>query len=584
MSYPASPQPQPGRRSNPRRRLIITGAAVTLALTGVAARLGYVQVQNPQELSAQAENQRVRTATLTADRGEILDRNGAMLAQDVHLRGIYADPSMVKDAPATARTLASLLKMPAGDVEELLRKPGRFVYLAHKVTPQVADRIDSKNLEGIGILPEQARQYPAGRAGASVVGFTNAEGAGAGGLESRFNSDLQGKDGSVRVEADPSGHQIPLTDTEESAAVPGRSIQSTLDRDLTYKAQQALDAQVKLSHAKGGAAVTMDVQTGEILAIATSPTYNPNDLSHASPDALGNRAFTTPYEPGSVSKAVLASAAIDEGIASPDTVINLTTALRVGGHTFTDDEPLSGPYTFTGVIAKSSNIGSIKMAQELADKTGPDTLYRYMKKFGYGEATGANFPGESRGQLVPPSQWSTSQKANVAIGYGLTVTPVQMASVYATIANGGVRVTPHVVKAVSDGKGGWKQLTQPSPRRVISQNTAQQVTTMLEAVMNEGGTAGNTSIPGYILAGKTGTARKVQASCGCYRGYNATFVGFAPADKPRLVTLVTIDDPVGAHYGSTTAAPVFQPIMTFALQSLGIAPTGARPRMHPLRP
>jgi cell division protein FtsI (penicillin-binding protein 3) len=352
-------------------------------------------------------------------------------------------------------------------------------------------------------------------------------------------------------------------------------VRLTIDRDIQWAAQQAIAAQVKAAGADSGTVVVMDVRTGAIYALATAPGFDPSDPGAASVEDRGNRALSDIYEPGSTSKIMTAAAVLQEGTMTPDSVITIPNTLQRSGKTFHDSE--SHPterLTLTGVLAKSSNIGAIQASETI----GKDKLYGYLKKFGIGDPTGLGFPGESRGVLTPPSTWSGTQAATVAFGQGLSLNTVQATSVYATIANNGVRVSPSLIAGATAPDGTFTPAAAPTTTRVVSARTATELRAMLESVVSDQGTAPMARIPGYRVAGKTGTANRVDPSCSCYRGYTASFIGFAPADAPRLVVSVTLQNPKGGvHFGGLLGGPVFKQVMSFALQSLDIPPTGTLP-------
>jgi cell division protein FtsI (penicillin-binding protein 3) len=431
--------------------------------------------------------------------------------------------------------------------------------------------VQSLELPGIVVSDDTQRAYPGGDLGAGVLGFINAEGVGSGGMEMALNSVLSGHDGKQVVETDNEGRQIPGGEDKISPAVPGRNVELTLDRDIQWSAQSALAAQVKATHSDSGTALVMDPRTGEILALATVPTFDPNDLAHANSNLLGNPAASDAYEPGSVNKVITAAAALETGVVTPETPIDVPGELKVADRVFHDAEQHGTErLTFAGVLARSSNIGTI----ETAKKLGKGVLYDYLRKFGFGSTTGSGFPAESAGIVRDPSTWTESDNASIPIGQGIAVTPLQIASVYATVANGGIRVTPHIVKATYDANGKAHPNTKITTTRIIQADTAKTIREMLESVTTVDGTAPAAAIDGYRIAGKTGTARKINATGTDYSGYISTFVGMAPADNPRLIVEVILDNPKTAIFGGVVAAPVFHDVMSFALESLRIPPSG----------
>jgi len=572
------PRRRPSRIGDPARRLRIGLVAIALVVTALAGRLVQLQGMESTVYAAKAAQQRLRTVPLAAQRGAIVDRDGVTLAMNIETRSLYANPRLVDDPAAVASAVAPFVGLPAADLEAKLRRDKSFVYLAHDLDPTIVRtlldlKIAGKRIPGIGAERSTRRVYPNKALGAAVIGFVGRDGSGLGGVEYAMQQRLAGRSGSLLVEEDEQGREIPSGERKETAPTPGTTQVLTIDRDIQWYAEKTLSEQVAKVGAKGGTAIVMDVRTGEILALATTPTYDPNKAAAAAPELRGNPAVSSVYEPGSVNKVITAAAALEYGLVTPTSTVVVPTSIRVADKTFTDVHSNGTQrMTFTGVIAKSSNVGTITVAQQL----GRERLYEYLRKFGFGERTGVAFPGESAGLLPPPRRWSGSQAGTIPIGQGVSATSLQIASVYATVANGGVRVTPSMVRGSRDADGNLVPAAPTRSMRVVSAKTAEQLARMLEAVTNEGGTATNAQISGYRVAGKTGTARKVGAN-GRYNGrYIASFVGFAPADAPRLVVSVSLDEP-GVIFGGVVAAPVFQKVMGFSLGALHIPPTGRAP-------
>lgn len=537
-------------------------------------------VQAPAN-AARAEAGRLRTVELPAARGAITDVHGTVLATSVDARNVTADQTLVTDPAGAAAALAPLLGLDAAGRQELQQRltgTKRFTYLARQVTPQTWDQIKALQLPGIFSEPTTRRVYPAQGLAASVVGFVGREGDGRGGIELAYQKELAGLDGVLTYESGAGGRQIPTGSAAEQEPVAGSDVRLTIDRDIQWQAQHLLEARVKASNADSGTVIVMDTRTGAIKALATAPTFDPGDLRAASADDIGNRALSDIYEPGSTSKIMTAAAVLEEGaLTAGSTVVvpasrnGTSVGLKLGDKVFHDHaDHGTERLTFTGVLAKSSNIGTIIAAK----KIGKDRLYGYLKKFGIGEPTGLGFPGESKGLLTPPATWSQEQFGTVAFGQGLSLNAVQAASVFATIANNGVRVQPSLVAGTMAPDGSFAPAAVPRTTRVVSAETAATLRAMLESVVSDEGTAPMARIPGYRVAGKTGTANRVDPSCGCYRGYTASFIGFAPADAPRLVVAVTLQNPRNGHYGGRLAGPVFKDVMSFALESMKVPPTG----------
>ena len=569
----------PASRVDPGKRLVHALAIVAVALTVLAGRLVQLQGFESTTYAAKAERQRLRKVELAATRGAILDRGGRPLAMNVDARAVFADPKLVKDAAKTARDLQPLLKVKAHELKQRLTRSSRFVYLARGVDPETARKVTELKAPGIGTLPETRRVYPNASLGAAVVGFVGREGDGLGGIEYALDDALSGKPGEELVEEDGFGRRIPAGEHSVTPPVAGASQVLTIDRDIQWQAERAIAAQVQKTRARSGQIIVMDVKTGEILALAVAPTFDPNRPTSAPPELRGNPALSQVYEPGSVNKVITAAAAIEEGIVTPDTTIVVPPSIRVADHSFTDAHAHGTlKMTFTGVLAESSNIGTIAVAQRL----GKQTLYDYLRRFGLGERTGIAFPGESAGVLPEPDDWWGTSMGTIPIGQGVSATSLQVAAAYAAVANGGVRVQPSLVKGSLDTNGVLRPAPAPRLTRAVSAATAAKVTQMLEAATSKDGTAPLAAINGYRVAGKTGTARKVRPDGRGYQGYISSFVGFAPADAPRLVVSVSLDDPVPI-YGGVVAAPVFRQVMGFALGALRVPPTGRRAPVARLR-
>jgi cell division protein FtsI (penicillin-binding protein 3) len=571
---PAAPRPLRRRRvrlGRPSRRLHVALAAALTVLVVLAGRLVQLQGLDAPAYAAQAAKQRLRTVAMPAPRGEILDRNGNRLAGTVPARALFADPMLVVDPPATAARITALLGGDPAAMEEKLRRPGRFVYLGRGLEADQVDRVLSLGLPGIGSLSETKRVHPGADLAANVIGFTGQDGNGLGGLEATFDGVLAGKSGRETMEVDPAGRQIPSGEHSGTPPVPGSSLQLTLDRDIQWQAQQALVAQVQATGSRSGSVIVMDPHTGEVLGLAGAPTFDPDQQGAAPEAARGDPAVSEVYEPGSVNKVITAAAALEAGVVTPDTPVTVPPTLAVYDRVFHDAEEHGVEHlTFTGVLAKSSNIGTVLVAQQL----GKTKLYDALRGFGFGQSSGAGLAGESAGILPPPDKWSGTQAATIAFGQGVSVNALQMASVYATVANDGVRVPPRVVRDTIGSDGRLSPTPAPGRTTVVSPKTAQELRTMLEAVTSDEGTAPEARIDGFRVAGKTGTSQRVDPTCGCYRGYTASFVGMAPADNPQLVVAVVLQDPQNGHFGGTLAAPVFHDVMAFALQARQIPPTG----------
>ncbi|MGE5762569.1 MAG: peptidoglycan D,D-transpeptidase FtsI family protein [Mycobacterium leprae] len=587
---PARPRPAPRQRvpfapgplrlASPARRLRLVLAAVVVVVVAFVARLVQLQALDASTYARAAEKQRLRTIDLPAVRGQITDRNGVPFATSVDARAVYADPVEVNGVEETAARLAPLLGVPAAELRaKLSGTPRRFVYLARARSPEVGRQVTALRLPGIGTEPESRRTYPAGSLAANVVGFIGTDGHGLAGFEHAADQRLAGVDGHKTIEFGRNGPQIPIGVDDERAPVPGATLVLTLDRDIQWMAQRALEDQVVATGAENGTVVVMDPRTGELLALATAPTFDPNAPLRAPADARGNRALSEVYEPGSTNKVITAAAALEGGAVTPETPFVIPPTLTLAGKTFHDAEEHGVEHlTFAGVLAKSSNIGTVLASQ----RVGKERLYATMRAFGFGDPPGLGLPGESRGILPPPGTWSRTQQYTISFGQGVSMSALHIASVYATIANGGVRVAPTLVRGWVEPEGGFAPAPAAETRRVLGATTARQLRDMLEAVTSDEGTAPAARIPGYRVAGKTGTSQRVDSECRCYRGYTASFVGFAPADKPALLVEVVLQNPKNGHFGGVVAAPVFHDVMTFALKTRAVPPTGTRSPTLPL--
>ncbi|GAA3396609.1 penicillin-binding protein 2 [Streptomyces roseoviridis] len=624
---PAARRPAPPRRpaarpaarartirlGSPKPRLRLVSLGLTLVMLAFVVRLLQVQAVDASAYAAKAEKHRYQEYTLTADRGEITDRAGIALAASVDAYDITADPklftpaeSKTADAPEQAAALLAPLlgKQPAELAAKLRTPKSRYTLLARKQTPQVWKQIkDLKKVyeekadpanggNGINLLggvlgePSTKRVYPNGELAAGILGYVNAEGRGAGGIESMLDEELAGKDGKIRF-AQAGGRRVPTAGSQGTPAVPGSDIELTIDRDIQWAAQQAITEQVRKSRADRGYVVVQDTRTGEVLAMANAPGFDPNDLSQANATAMGNAALQDAYEPGSTSKVMSMAAVLEEGKATPGTHVVVPNRLHRGDRLFKDDVDHKTWYlTLNGVLAKSSNIGTILATGQLGRTQAESNrvLHDYLRKFGIGSRTGLGYPGETPGILARPETWSTSQQYTIPFGQGLSVNAMQATSVYSTIANGGVRIEPTLVRGTKGPDGRFTPAPAPKETRVISEKTARTLAQMLESVVDdEAGTGTKAAIPGYRVAGKTGTANRVDPELGRYKGYTASFAGFAPADKPRVTVYCAIQNPTkGSYFGGQICGPIYKKVMEFALKTLHVPPTGSAPARLPV--
>ncbi|MBV1947383.1 penicillin-binding protein 2, partial [Streptomyces sp. BV129] len=596
------------RLGSPRPRLRLVGLALALVLTAFTVRLLQVQAVDAGTYSAKAQQNRFVAHTLTAERGGITDRNGVALAVSEDAYDITADPMMfgsgqlkISDGPEQA---AALLAPILGQDQEALvqklrpaNKQSRYARLASRQTPQVWKQIKDLKaalakkgtanvLAGVFADPSSQRVYPNKDLAAGILGWVNSEGKGGGGIEQQLDKQLSGKDGKIRY-AQSGGREVPTVGSTETPAVPGSDVELTIDRDIQWAAQNAISDQVRKSKADRGYVIVQDTATGQILAMANSPGFDPNDLSKADSAAMGNAALQDAYEPGSTAKVMSMAAVLEENAATPLTHVVVPNRLHRGDRLFQDDVDHATWYlTLNGVLAKSSNIGTILATGQLGktQRAANDSLYSYLRQFGIGRYTGLGFPGETPGILAPSAKWSTSQQYTIPFGQGFSINAMQAASVYSTIANGGVRVAPTLVRGTRGADGRFAPAPGPEKTRVVSAKTAKTVAQMLESVVDdEQGTGIKARIPGYRVAGKTGTANRVDPATGRYHGYTSSFAGFAPADKPRVTVYCAIQNATsGSYFGGQICGPVYKQVMEFALKTMQVPPTGAKAAALPV--
>ncbi|MFI1418057.1 peptidoglycan D,D-transpeptidase FtsI family protein [Streptomyces sp. NPDC020731] len=613
---PRSAPPKVIRLGSPRPRLRLVGVTLTLVLLAFVVRLFQVQAVDASTYAAKADQNRYVGQVLEAERGGITDRHGVALATTEDAYDITADPTMfapdeleIADGPEQAAALlAPILGQDQDKLVEKLR-PGnkalRYVKLAGRQTPQtwkqikdlkaaLAKKAESTGnadstanvLAGVFSVPTSKRVYPNNELAAGILGWVNAEGKGGGGVELQLDKRLAGENGKIRY-AQSGGRLVPTAGSTETPAVSGSDVELTIDRDIQWAAQNAISEQVKESAADRGYVIVQDTRTGEVLAMANAPGFDPGDLSEADPEALGNAAVQDAFEPGSTAKVLSMAAVLEENAATPTTHVVVPNRLHRGDRLFKDDiDHPTWHLTLNGVLAKSSNIGTILATGQLGrtQAQANRVLYKYLRKFGLGSHTGLGFPGETKGILAPPDEWSTSQQYTIPFGQGVSVNAMQAASVYSTIANGGVRVEPTLVRGSKGPDGRFTPAPEPERSRVVSEKTAKTLARMLESVVDdEEGTGTRARIPGYRVAGKTGTANRVDPATGKYHGYTSSFAGFAPADKPRITVYCVIQNATeGSYFGGQICGPVYKQVMEFALKTLQVPPTGAAPADLPV--
>jgi len=537
---------------------------VALWMAAIGARLIFLQVNQHETLKRRAGQQQQRIIEVSPLRGFIYDRYGRELARSINMVSIYAAPREIKDAQLTARELAGLLGLDEAELVQKLQSDRPYVPIKRKIFPDAAESIGQLGLQGIHLVKEARRFYPGEELAAHILGFVGADEGTLGGIELAYNDYINGSPGQVMIYVD--GARRSYDSTERPPTI-GQNVTLTISQSIQFVAERELAAAVRQSNAQGGTAIVLKPQTGEILAMASLPNYNPNNLSGASREALSNRAIQTPYEPGSVFKMVTYAAALEEGLIEPEQIIDCQGgSIIVAGHTIRDSSSY-GQLTAMEAMAHSSNVAAIKLAQRI----GQERLAYYIRKFGFGLKTNIDLPGESRGVVRSVKDWSSASLGAIPIGYEIGVTPLQLVSAMAAVANGGVWVQPHVVKKIASPAGATLVEANPETRRVISGETSVKLTRLLEGVVLRG-TAKRARLFGYTAAGKTGTAYKYDKQL---KGYSptkhyATFAGFAPAKKPEVAIVVMIDEPRGAHHGGEVAAPVFKRIAEAVLDDLAV--------------
>jgi cell division protein FtsI (penicillin-binding protein 3) len=557
-------------RQTVRARLLVCAALLGAWTTAIEARLVYLQVFQHAELMTRADRQQMRTVVPPAKRGEIFDRKGRVMAYSVDADTIAAVPTDIDDpADVAAQVCGALDGCGAERRQAIARSLARrapFAYIARQVTPDEARRVRALALPGVTLLKESRRYYPNSELAAHVIGYVGLDNVGLGGIESAYDSQIRGKEGKILIQTDAKRHAI--FSRVERPATAGAGVELTIDQYLQHVAERELRVGVEENHAAGGTAIVMDPHTGEILALANWPTFNPNAFAKADEDARRNRAIQSLYEPGSTFKIVTASAALEQHVITPETMIETSP----GFITFPGRKPIYdthhyGLIPFTDVIVKSSNVGAIKVGLKL----GPERLGDYISRFGFGQTLGPDFRGETAGIVWSPAQLNDSALASVSMGYQVGVTPLQMVTAASVVANGGRRLQPRVVRAfIKDGRR--LEVAHKQVLESITEDTAATMTTIMEQVV-ERGTARAAQIPGYTIAGKTGTAAKLVNGRYQKSDYNASFVGFIPSRKPALTILVVIDSPHGNGYtGGAVSAPVFKRIAEAAVTYLGIVP------------
>ncbi len=567
------------------RRLRWGLVAVSVLLLVIAGRLIQLQGVDHSDYAGAAAAQRIERVTLHALRGSIVDRFGTPLAYTSDAQDITADPKQIKatDRAQYAAKLAPKLRLSPASIERQLAGRGHYALLATALSAHEAKQVLDLRLPGIYTQATTQRQYPGSTTGANVVGLVHSDGAGAAGIEAQFNAVLAGRDGTMSYSVDNVGDVNPNSATTIDPARNGATVRLTIDQSAQYMSQQYLAQAVRESGARGGQLAMLDVHTGQVLALASTSTFDPSDPNSINPDEPIDAPVMSAFEPGSVQKSITFAAAIERGVITPRSVITVPSSISMGGVNVSDAwyHPTE-KLTATGVLAESSNVGTLKIAQRL----GPQAWMHYEQLFGVGTKTGIELPGESSGHLPPRSEWSASTFANLPFGQGQSMTIIQLASIYQTLANGGVRIAPRIVQSISKPDGSTTLTAQPKGIRVVTAKTAATVRTMLESVTMPGGTGVKAAIPGYRVAGKTGTAQQPDPRHGGRYSSSMnwdTFAGMVPADDPQFVVAIMIDNPAHGIEGGDVAAPLFHHIATFELQHAQIPPSGTHSVHVPLQ-
>ena len=573
MMMPTLPPPRLGRPTS-RHRLLV--AAIMIAILLLAGRLVWVQGLNAEGLAAQAQKERTTTRTIPALRGDVLDRDGTVLATSVERYDVFVNQRQVaeylegdssateKGVPAAAKLLAPILGWTVEDTQAKLTGDRQFMFLSKGVDPTVRDAILDLRIPGIGADRVADRIYPSGPVAGNVIGFVNGAGEPQAGIELSANEELQGRDGKTTYERGANGQIIPTGIQDTTEAVDGQDVVLTLDRDLQWKAQEQIAATVQQYGADGGSIVALNAKTGEVLALADYPSFDPNDVGATDAEHRGNPSIQSIFDPGSTGKLLTVASAIDQGTVTPASQYTAPYTMDFRGHRIKDSHPHdTKQLTTAGVLHDSSNTGTVQIAETLT----PQVRYDYLRAFGLGQKTGIELPAESAGLLPKPEDWNGRTRYTTAFGQGYSVTALQVVSAISTFANDGVRVQPTIVRGVRQDDGSIRPSAAPEQTRVVSSQTAATMVQLMDNDVPDDGTQ-NANIPQYAVAGKTGTAQTADGQ------YTASFIGFAPADDPEIVVGVFVYGLDTFISGNTAASPTWARFMEFALQNQRIAPTG----------
>jgi cell division protein FtsI (penicillin-binding protein 3) len=553
-------------------RIRLIGGLFAFFFVITSARAFYLQVVERDQLVKLAEKQHQKTVALTPGRGSICDRTNAPLAVSIEMDSCYAEPRNIENISGTVAKLAPLVGMPREELTRKLTGNKGFVWLVRRISPDQAQKIRALEIDGIGFVKETKRFYPNAEMAGAVIGFTGLDPEGLEGIELKYDATILGSSGFLVTERDALGRDIAMKGTLVKEASKGHNVTLTLDKNIQYIAEKELAAAVESSRAKGGIALVMEPQTGRVLAMANYPSFNPNAYFKYPPALLRNKCISDSFEPGSTFKVFLIAAALEERVVTPGDGFNCEGgSYSIGGRTIHDTHHY-GRLSVADVLKYSSNIGAAKIGGRL----GQERLHSYLRGFGFGARSGIDLPGEAYGYLRDRSQWFAVDLATISFGQGVSASAMQLATAFSVVANGGTLMKPYLVERISDENGTIIQQFSPQARqRVISPETARTVARMMEGVTTEGGTGMNAAVEGYRVAGKTGTAQKVDPITRSYSvdKRTASFIGFIPADDPRLTILVVIDEPKTSPYGGVVAAPAFKAIAQQSLCYLNVPPT-----------
>ena len=558
------------RVSSPQRRALFIAIGLVVWMLAIGARLVQLQVNQHEELASRARSQQVGAIETSPSRGQLLDRQGRELARSIDTESFFADPREIPSTEDTARRIAAITGQDRAELtsrlSEAKESSKKFVWIVRRLDIQSASKLDQLNLDGIYSRKEPKRYYPNDSLAAHVLGFVGTDEIGLSGVEQYYNEKIRGEAGKVYLERDRERRAF---ESYEVQSHPGQTVVLTIDQTIQYRTEQALSAAVDRAHAKSGTAIVMDPRTGEILALANAPTFDPNQPVANSAEARANGALQSIYEPGSTFKIVAYSAAIEKGLVKPDDKIDCQMgSITVAGRLIHDGHPY-GVVTVADALAKSSNVGAIKLGLMV----GNESMYEYMKRLGFGSRTGVDLAGESPGILRALNRWQPSSIGSLAIGQEVGVTPLQMATAYSVLANGGTLVKPHLLRELRAPDGSVLFQAKPETRPALKPETTEALRGMFEGVTLHG-TAKKAQLDGYSAAGKTGTAQKVDPRTHAYSAtkFIGSFVGFAPVKNPAVVIIVVIDEPLGSYHGGDVAAPVFREIAEQILPELGVTP------------